>query len=91
MDESSTDIQSQFLGLMVAKETPVWVFLTNGIKLAGDLASFDTYVLTLRSASTIQIVYKNAVSTVVEQHARPVGTTDHEPVPERRPRRYETR
>ncbi|SAK91819.1 host factor Hfq [Caballeronia hypogeia] len=75
MNQSYADIQSEFLRTLVEKQTPIWVFLVNGIKLTGVVASFDQYVLSIHSPSGTQIVYKNAVSTVIEQHIRPGRNT----------------
>jgi host factor-I protein len=44
--------------------------LVNGIKLQGNIESFDQYVVLLRNTVT-QMVYKHAISTVVP--ARPVN------------------
>ncbi|MES2662006.1 MAG: RNA chaperone Hfq, partial [Pseudomonadota bacterium] len=43
---------------------PVSIFLVNGIKLQGQIESFDQYVVLLRNAVS-QMVYKHAISTVV--------------------------
>ncbi|SAK54383.1 RNA-binding protein Hfq [Caballeronia hypogeia] len=93
MNETFADIQSEFLRALVANQTPIWVFLINGIKLTGVVASFDQYVLSVQSASGTQIVYKNAVSTVIEQHTKSVGTIDKQRTArvERRPERYTLR
>lgn len=37
------------------------------IKLLGHIESFDQYVVLLRS-TTVQVVYKHAISTVVPSH-----------------------
>ena len=46
------------------------IYLVNGIKLQGNIESFDQYVVLLRNTVT-QMVYKHAISTVVP--ARPVN------------------
>jgi host factor-I protein len=48
----------------------VSIYLVNGIKLQGQIESFDQYVVLLRNTVT-QMVYKHAISTVVP--ARPVN------------------
>ena len=40
------------------------VYLVNGIKLQGQIESFDQFVIVLRN-SVSQMVYKHAISTVV--------------------------
>jgi host factor-I protein len=42
--------------------------LVNGIKLQGNVESFDQYVILLRNTVT-QMVYKHAISTVVPARA----------------------
>ena len=42
----------------------VSVFLVNGIKLQGQVESFDQYVILLKSG-VVQLVYKHAISTIV--------------------------
>ena len=49
---------------------PVSIYLVNGIKLQGQIESFDQYVVLLRNTVT-QMVYKHAISTVVP--TRPVS------------------
>jgi host factor-I protein len=43
-------------------------FLVNGIKLQGQIESFDQYVVLLKNTVT-QMVYKHAISTVVPSRA----------------------
>jgi host factor-I protein len=50
--------------------SPVSIYLVNGIKLQGQVESFDQYVVLLKNTVT-QMVYKHAISTVVP--ARPVN------------------
>lgn len=76
MNQTSADLQYEFLRAMVANQTPVWVFLVNGIKLTGVVAAFDQYVVAVQSPSGTQIVYKHAISTVIEQHTQSVRTVD---------------
>ena len=43
---------------------PVSIYLVNGIKLQGQIESFDQFVILLKN-SVSQMVYKHAISTVV--------------------------
>jgi RNA chaperone Hfq len=53
-----------------AKERiPVSIYLVNGIKLQGQIDSFDQFVVLLRN-SVSQMVYKHAISTVVPRAQR---------------------
>jgi host factor-I protein len=47
----------------------VSIYLVNGIKLQGQIESFDQFVILLKNTVS-QMVYKHAISTVVP--ARPV-------------------
>ena len=40
------------------------IFLVNGIKLQGQVESFDQFVVLLKN-STSQMIYKHAISTIV--------------------------
>ena len=57
-------LQDPFLNLLRKENIPVSVYLINGIKLQGQIESFDQYVVLLRNSVT-QMVYKHAISTVV--------------------------
>ena len=43
---------------------PVSIYLVNGIKLQGQIESFDQFVVLLKNAVS-QMVYKHAISTIV--------------------------
>jgi host factor-I protein len=43
---------------------PVSIFLVNGIKLQGQIESFDQFVVLLKN-NVSQMIYKHAISTVV--------------------------
>lgn len=57
-------LQDPFLNALRKERIPVSIFLVNGIKLQGQIESFDQYVVLLRNAVS-QMVYKHAISTVV--------------------------
>ena len=62
-------LQDPFLNALRKERVPVSIFLVNGIKLQGQIESFDQFVVLLRN-SVNQMVYKHAISTVVP--SRPV-------------------
>src|SRR3954468_4268142 len=62
-------LQDPFLNALRKEHVPVSIYLVNGIKLQGQIESFDQYVVLLKNTVT-QMVYKHAISTVVP--ARPV-------------------
>ena len=57
-------LQDPFLNLLRREHVPVSIYLVNGIKLQGQIESFDQYVVLLRNTVT-QMVYKHAISTIV--------------------------
>ncbi|MCW9015288.1 MAG: RNA chaperone Hfq [Gammaproteobacteria bacterium] len=65
-------LQEPFLNALRKERVPVSVYLVNGIKLQGQVESFDQFAVLLRNTVT-QMVYKHAISTVVP--ARPVKWT----------------
>src|SRR5258708_39502405 len=56
-------LQDPFLNTLRKEHVPVSIYLVNGIKLQGQIESFDQYVVLLRNSGT-QLVYKHAISTV---------------------------
>lgn len=57
-------LQDPFLNILRKERVPVSIYLVNGIKLQGQIESYDQYVILLRNTVT-QMVYKHAISTVV--------------------------
>ena len=57
-------LQDPFLNALRKELIPVSIYLVNGIKLQGQIESFDQFVVLLRN-SVSQMVYKHAISTVV--------------------------
>lgn len=57
-------LQEPFLNALRKERVPVSIFLINGIKLQGQIESFDQFVILLRS-NVSQMIYKHAVSTIV--------------------------
>ena len=68
-------LQDPFLNSLRKDRIPVSIFLVNGIKLQGQIESFDQYVVLLKNTVS-QMVYKHAISTVVPaRNPRTAGTT----------------
>ena len=57
-------LQDPFLNALRRQRVPVSIYLTNGIKLQGQVAAFDQYVVLLKN-NTKQVVFKHAIATVV--------------------------
>ena len=58
-------LKDPFLNALRKEHIPVSIYLVNGIKLQGQVESFDQYVVLLRNSTVTQMVYKHAISTIV--------------------------
>ena len=73
-------LQEPFLNALRKERVPVSIYLVNGIKLQGQIESFDQFVVLLKN-SVSQMVYKHAISTVVPARNVRLATApgdDHE-------------
>jgi len=68
-------LQEPFLNALRRERVPVAIYLVNGIKLQGQVESFDQFVVLLKN-SVSQMIYKHAISTVVP--ARNVSVFDED-------------
>ena len=71
-------LQDPFLNALRRDRIPVAIYLVNGIKLQGQVESFDQFVILLK-ITVSQMVYKHAISTVVPSRAvntAPVPNSD---------------
>ncbi|MEL4238257.1 RNA chaperone Hfq [Shewanella xiamenensis] len=68
-------LQDPFLNALRRERVPVSIYLVNGIKLQGQVESFDQFVILLKNTVS-QMVYKHAISTVVP--ARPFNVAGHQ-------------
>jgi host factor-I protein len=57
-------LQDPYLNILRKERIPVSIYLVNGIKLQGQIESFDQFVVLLKNTVS-QMVYKHAISTVV--------------------------
>lgn len=57
-------LQDPFLNALRKERIPVAIYLVSGIKLQGQIESFDQFVILLRNTVS-QMIYKSAISTVV--------------------------
>ena len=57
-------LQDPYLNALRKEKIPVAIYLVNGIKLQGQIDSFDQFVILLKNQVS-QMVYKHAISTVV--------------------------
>ncbi|OGV78155.1 MAG: RNA chaperone Hfq [Methylotenera sp. RIFCSPLOWO2_02_FULL_45_14] len=75
MNHKGQMLQDPFLNALRKEHVAVSIYLVNGIKLQGQVDSFDQYVILLKNTVT-QMVYKHAISTIVP--ARMVNIADQE-------------
>jgi len=68
-------LQEPFLNALRKEKIPVSIFLVNGIKLQGQIDSFDQYVIILKNTVN-QMVYKHAISTIVPTKTVKLQTED---------------
>lgn len=61
-------LQDPYLNSLRRERIPVSIYLVNGIKLQGQIESFDQFVILLKNTVN-QMVYKHAISTVVPARA----------------------
>lgn len=71
-------LQDPFLNALRRERVPVSIYLVNGIKLQGQIESFDQFVVLLKNTVS-QMVYKHAISTVVPARNVRIGPADHAP------------
>ncbi|PHS70364.1 MAG: RNA chaperone Hfq [Methylophaga sp.] len=57
-------LQDPFLNALRRENVMVSIYLINGIKLQGQIDSFDQFVILLKN-SVNQMIYKHAISTIV--------------------------
>lgn len=70
-------LQDPFLNVLRKEKVPVSIYLVNGIKLQGQIDSFDQFVVLLKN-SVNQMVYKHAISTVVPARNIRLPSTDED-------------
>ena len=58
-------LQDTVLERVRQHKVPVTIFLTNGVRLQGHVAGFDSYALVLSRDQQSQLVYKHAISTIL--------------------------
>lgn len=69
-------MQEPFLNALRKERVPVSIFLVNGIKLQGQVESFDQFVILLRNTVS-QMVYKHAISTIVPSREIKLSSGEH--------------
>lgn len=75
--QRGTALQDPFLNILRKERIPVSIFLVNGIKLQGQVESFDQFVILLRNTVN-QMIYKHAISTIVPARAVRIPADDED-------------
>jgi host factor-I protein len=73
--KTNANLQDAFLNQIIKDDIPVSIYLLNGIKLQGQIKSFDQYVIVL-SGNTPQLIYKHSVSTIVPSQTINIEVSD---------------
>jgi host factor-I protein len=76
MQNKNTTLQEPFLNILRKERIPVSIYLISGIKLQGQIESFDQYVIILKNVVN-QMIYKHAISTIVPAHAIKLNMPEH--------------
>jgi len=74
--EKKQSLQDTFLNTLRKTKTPLTIFLVNGVKLQGIITWFDNFCVLLRRDGHSQLVYKQAISTIMP--SAPVSLFDAE-------------
>ena len=77
MNQKGQMLQDPFLNALRKEHVAVSIYLVNGIKLQGQVDSFDQYVILLKNTVT-QMVYKHAISTIVPARMVNVSSPEDE-------------
>ncbi|HNU66536.1 MAG: RNA chaperone Hfq [Methylotenera sp.] len=75
MNQKGQMLQDPFLNALRKEHVAVSIYLVNGIKLQGQVDSFDQYVILLKNTVT-QMVYKHAISTIVPARMVNIGLSE---------------
>ncbi len=70
-------LQDPFLNALRKDRIPVSIYLVSGIKLQGQIESFDQFVILLRNTVS-QMIYKSAISTVVPSRNVKISAEDED-------------
>jgi host factor-I protein len=72
--QSTSTLQDHFLKHLRDHGVEVTVFLANGIRLQGQIRSFDNFTIRLVRGTGMQVVYKHAISAI--HPAEPIQLID---------------
>src|SRR3954452_14016157 len=73
MAEKQTSLQDLFLNSLRRSKVPVTMFLVKGVKLQGIITWFDNFSVLLRRDGQAQLIYKDAISTIMPSQPLDLG------------------
>jgi len=76
--EKKQSLQDTFLNALRKTKTPLTIFLVNGVKLQGIITWFDNFCVLLRRDGHSQLVYKQAISTIMPSAPVSLFETDED-------------
>jgi host factor-I protein len=77
MAEKNLQLQEHFLNHVRKNKIPLTVFLTNGVRLQGIVTWYDNFCVLIRRDTSVQMVYKHAISTIMPM--QPIRRIENEP------------
>ena len=66
MEERQINLQDELLNRYKEKGSTITIFLTRGNRIVGKLLDHDKYTILLEVDGQPQLIYKHAISTIVE-------------------------
>ena len=66
MEERQVNLQDEILNRYKEKGSTITIFLTRGNRIIGKLLDHDKYTILLEVDGQPQLIYKHAISTIVE-------------------------
>jgi len=85
---SIPNIQEAFLTTALKEKRAITIYLLGGVKITGNIQSFDKYSLIVETNTQRQLIFKHAISTVffaTSERQRDVRRQPAETMPERIP------
>jgi host factor-I protein len=73
-NKPAQNIQDSFLNTARKEKLNITIYLLSGVKLTGRIRSFDKYSVVLETNNQEQLIFKHAISTVVQTDGGGVGT-----------------
>ena len=63
--QKNYNLQDYFLNQARKERVPLTIFLMNGVQMKGQVRGFDNFIVIIESDGKQQMVYKNAISTII--------------------------